>query len=147
MVRSDGPGTQGLAAEARHATVLKCDIVGSTRIKKLLDLDGQLAFQHGVERFIADVATRHSARIHEFQGDGALIVFGFPQPREDAAESAVSMGLDLVNAIVMAEIVPNTRLQFRVGIASGLIAVANDESVAGLVIDLAERLRALADPD
>ena len=146
MVRSDGPGTQGSAAEARHATVLKCDIVGSTRIKKQLDLEGQLAFQHGVERFIADVATRHSARIREFQGDGALIVFGFPQPREDAAELAVSMGLDLVNAIAAAEIVPNTRLQLRVGVASGLIAVAKNESVAGLVIDLAERLRALADP-
>jgi hypothetical protein len=32
-------------AEARHATILICDIVSSTQAKKLLDLDGQLEFQ------------------------------------------------------------------------------------------------------
>ena len=134
------------ANEARQATILKCDLVGSTRTKKLLDLDGQLAFQRGIERVITKVARRHDAHIETFEGDGALVVFGFPQPREDAAESAVRMGLEVVEAISATEIVPNTRLQFRVGIASGLIAIANGKSIVGLTIDLAERLRALAEP-
>ena len=92
----------------------KCDLVGSTRTKKLLDLDGQLAFQRGIERVITKVARRHDAHIETFEGDGALVVFGFPQPREDAAEFAVRMGLEVVEAISATEIVPNTRLQFRV---------------------------------
>ena len=67
---------------------------------------------------------------------------------EDAAESAVRMGLDLIEALRDTELLPNTRLQIRVGIASGLIAVVNrqsagkSDSIAGLAIDLAERLRA-----
>ena len=134
------------ADEARHATVLKCDLVGSTRIKKQLDLEGQLAFQRGIERVVTEVARRHGAYIEAFEGDGALVVFGFPQPREDAAESAVRMGLEVVDAIGAAEIVPNMRLQFRVGIASGLIAIAGGKSIAGLTIDLAERLRGVAEP-
>lgn len=153
MERSESPAPGGPAAEARHATILKCDIVGSTRTKKPLDLGAQLEFQRGCEQIVLDLADRYGAHIERFEGDGALVVFGFPQAMEDAAESAVRMGLDLIEAVRGAEIVPNVQLQLRVGIASGLIAVVNrpsyrkSESIAGLTIDMAERLRALADPD
>ena len=139
-------------AEVRHATVLKCDIVGSTRLKRGLDLDGQLDFKRGLEAAIHDVAARHAGYLEKFEGDGALIFFGYPEAREDAAESAVSAGLDIVRAIACAHFVP-TPLQIRVGIASGALAVIKqplgekEEPVVGLVIDMAERLRALAQPD
>ena len=67
-------------------------------------------------------------------------------------KSAVRMGMDLVDAIQSAEIVPNVRLQIRVGIASGLIAIvkhpasSRGDPIAGMIPDMAERLRALADP-
>ena len=66
---------------------------------------------------------------------------------------AVRLGLELVQAIGQAEIVPGNRLHLRVGIASGLIAVltrpsrAKEDAIVGLTIDLAERLRAEANPD
>ena len=61
------------------------------------------------------------------------------------------MGLDLVRAITETEIVPNVPMRLRVGIASGLMAVvgppeARGGRFAGVTIDLAERLRALAEP-
>jgi class 3 adenylate cyclase len=148
-----GPGPRAPDAEVRHATVLKCDIVGSTRVKRGLDLDGQLAFKRGFEATIAEVAARHGGHVEQFEGDGALVFFGYPEAREDAPESAVRMGLEVVEAIDAARFVPDVRLQIRVGIASGPLAVIKEpgvergEPVVGLIIDMAERLRALADPD
>lgn len=149
MERSESPNLEGPEAEARQATVLKCDLVGSTRAKKSLDLGGQLEFQRRFEDVVSGVAKRYGAFIEGFEGDGALIVFGFPGPMEDAAESAIRMGFDLIAAMRDTELAPNMRLQIRVGVASGWIAVVNRPSIkiAGVTIDLAERLRALADPD
>jgi class 3 adenylate cyclase len=127
--------------------------VGSTQAKKSFDLGEQLEFQRGFLHIITVMAERYSAHIAGFEGDGALVVLGFAHAMEDAAESAVRMGLDLIDAVRDAELLPNKRLQIRVGIASGLIAVGNrhstgkSDSIAGLTIDLAERLRAAADPD
>ena len=145
--------SHGLHADVRHATVLKCDIVGSTRIKRRLDMDGQLAFKRGLEVTIHEVTARHAGYVEQFEGDGALVFFGYPKAREDAAESAVRVGLELVEAIASAGFVPGVRLQIRVGIASGPLAVIKpplaekEEPVSGVIIDIAERLRALADPD
>ena len=153
MVGPEDTTTQGTDAEVRHVTILKCDLVGSTSIKKPLDLDGQLAFQRGFQQIVTDVVERYGAHIEKFEGDGALVLFGFPQPWEDAPESAVRMGMDLVERVRSAEIVPNVRLQIRVGIASGLIAIVKQplssrgDPIAGMIPDMAERLRAVAEPD
>ena len=89
--------------------------------------------------------------VEPFEGDGAMLVLGDSVQAEDSAESAVRMGLDLVRAITETEIVPNVPMRLRVGIASGLMAVvgppeARGGRFAGVTIDLAERLRALAEP-
>jgi class 3 adenylate cyclase len=153
MSHSENTNRIGRDTEVRHTTVLKCDLVSSTRTKKLLDLDEQLAFQSGFEQIVVDIANRYGAHIDKFEGDGAMIVFDYPLPKEDSAESALRMGLELVRAIGSTEVLPNVRPQLRVGIASGPIAIVKRTSLsmgqifAGLTIDMAERLRALADPD
>jgi class 3 adenylate cyclase/tetratricopeptide (TPR) repeat protein len=139
-------------AEARNATVVKCDVVGSTRILSKLDLDGQLLFKRLFESLVIEVATRNAGFVERFEGDGALLVFGYPQATEDAADAAVRAALQLVSAAEAVRELPDVQLQLRVGIASGRVAVikqplgAKSEPVAGLTIDLAERLRGLADP-
>ena len=138
-------------AERRHATVVKCDIVGSTRINQGLDLDGQLAFKRGWESLASRIAARHAGHVERFEGDGALVTFGWPAPSEDAAESAVRMAVELAEAIATADFAPR-ELQVRIGIATGAVAVlkrpevSKSESIAGTTIDLAERLRAAAAP-
>ena len=74
--------------EVRHATVLRSAIWwGGNPIKKCSILNGQLAFQRGIERVVTEVARSHGAHIETFEGDGALVVFGFPPPREDRRRS------------------------------------------------------------
>jgi class 3 adenylate cyclase len=152
MARPESVASLGTDAEARHVTILKFDVVGSTSVKKRLDLEGQLTFQRRLQKAVREVANRYDAHIDRFDGDGALVQLGFPRPREDAPESAVRMGIELVTAIHSAEIVPNVRLDIRVGIASGLVALVKNSAgpvgdlIGGMIPDMAERLRALADP-
>ena len=88
MERSASPIIGGPEAEARHATIVKCDLVASTRAKRQLDLEAQFKFQQRFQQIIAKTAEKYGAHIDGFEGDGALLVLGFPNPREDAAESA-----------------------------------------------------------
>ena len=149
---ANGSPTHAPDAEVRHATVVKCDVVGSTRIKRALDLDGQLLFKQVFERAVNEVAQRNAGYVERFEGDGALIMFGYPTAMEDAADAGVRTALELIDAIEGIHELPGVELQLRVGVASGHLAVvthptdSKSEPVAGITIDLAERLRALADP-
>jgi len=139
-------------ADVRHVTIVRCDLVGSTRIKKALDLDGQLAFKDAWERTVTDLTTRHAAHLETFEGDGALIVLGHPNPREDMAEAALRLGLDLVDAVRRIQVGTTAGMEVRVGIATGPVVTVTQplrdksETIAGITIDIAERLRALANP-
>ena len=153
MIRPRNGASHVSEAEALQMTILRCDLVSSTRTKKRLDLEGQLAFQSAFQELVREVAGHYSgAHIERFEGDGAMVLFGFPRPSEDASESAIRMGLELIDKIESADILPNVRLQIRVGIASGLIAVLKhlstpqSDRIGGITVDLAERLRALAAP-
>jgi class 3 adenylate cyclase len=138
----------GPASEVRQATILMCDVVNSTQIKTRLGLQEQADFDQGWKD-IVHRANRFGATIERFDGDGAFLTFGRQEQREDAAEAALRTAKILVAEVEQSQLVPGVGLQVRVGVASGAIAVINDSppSVAGTTIDLAERLRAAADPN
>ena len=143
MAASDEP-TSAPASEVRQVTILKCDLVGSTQMKSKLDLEGQADFEQRFAQIVAPIARRFEARIERFEGDGAFLVFGLASAWEDAAETALRAAHCLV------EEVQRARLNVRVGVASGEIASLTNsplQSVAGLTIDRAERLRAAAAPN
>ena len=88
-------------------------------------------------------------------GDGVLVYFGYPRAHEDDAERAVRAGLERLSTRSVSLDVRSTRLQARVGIATGLVVVgdligegsAQEQSVVGETPNLAARLQALAEPD
>lgn len=138
------------AAEARQVTIVKCDLVGSTRIKKELDLQGQADFEQGFADIVLPLAEQSGAEIERFEGDGAFLIFGLSEPREDAAEAALRMALALVETVRATTLLPGVELSIRVGVGSGAIAAIRGSrlsNVAGLTIDLTERLRAAAEPN
>jgi hypothetical protein len=57
-------------------------------------------------------------------GDSVLAYFGYPQAHEDDAERAVRAGLGFIDAVGRPN-VKATRLQARVGIATGLVVVGD----------------------
>jgi class 3 adenylate cyclase len=141
-------------AERRQLTVMFCDLVGSTALAARLDpedLRDVIAAYHGA---IADVVRSFDGFVAKYMGDGVLVYFGYPRAHEDDAERAVRAGLDTIDAVGRLDI-KSTKLQARVGIATGLVVVgdligegsAREQSVVGETPNLAARLQGLAEPD
>lgn len=133
-------------AEARLATILKCDIADSTRTWAKLDLSDGLKLTRAFRRAVADVVERHGGQVVTWEGDGALVLFGFPDAREDAPETAVRAGLQLVHAVRSVQ-VADVSINLRVGISSGRIAVdLVNKLLDGMEFNIAERLQAAGKP-
>jgi predicted ATPase len=99
---------------------------------------------------------QHHGNVAHYFDDGLLAYFGYPDAHEHDAESAVRAGLTLVGSAVQLSVGLTSRLQFRIGIASGLVVIGDvlgaggktkEQIAVGGTPNLASRLRAIADAD
>ena len=118
-------GTDG---EKRQLTVLFCDIVGSTALALQLDPEDLGAVMRRFQTTCAGMITHAGGHIARYMGDGLLAYFGYPQAHEDDAEFAVRAGLDVVAKVGQLVLPSGEPLQIRVGIATGLVIVADPAS-------------------
>ena len=109
-------------AESRFATIVKFDIVDSTRLARRISRPDSLELRRGFRAAVESVVKPFDVKI-EWEGDGGLILFGYPEVRVDAAEAAVRSGLALIDAVGAVDAVPGVRLELRVGIASGFVTI------------------------
>src|ERR1700730_2770478 len=147
----EGPGD----AERRQVTVLFADMVGSTALSGQVDpeLLGNLIRRY--QDAAAGAIGRYGGYVAKFMGDGILAYFGFPRAFEDAAERAVRAAIGILAEVGDIELPDNTRVQARIGIATGLVVVgeimgvgtAQERTIVGETPNLAARLQALAGPD
>src|SRR5499427_3312874 len=141
-------------AERRQLTVMFCDLVGSTALSARLDPEDYREVITAYHRAAAEVVSGLDGFVAKYMGDGVLVYFGYPQAHEDDTERAVRAGLGVVDAVGRLD-VRSTKLQARVGIATGLVVVgdligegsAQEQSVAGETPNLAARLQGLAEPE
>src|SRR5246500_5588962 len=140
-------------AERRQLTVMFCDLVGSTALSTRFDPEDLRELIGDYHRAVADTVGRFDGFVAKYMGDGVLVYFGYPRAHEDDAERAVRAGLGTIEAVGRLDIKP-TKLQARVGIATGLVVVgdligagsAQEQAVVGETPNLAARLQALAIP-
>jgi class 3 adenylate cyclase/tetratricopeptide (TPR) repeat protein len=142
-------------AERRQVTVMFADMVGSTALSAKIDPE----LLGGVIRRYQDAAAgaigRYGGFVAKFMGDGVLAYFGFPHAFEDAAERAVRAAIGILSEVGAIEMPDGTRVQARIGIATGLVVVgeiigigmAQERIIVGETPNLAARLQALAGPD
>jgi class 3 adenylate cyclase/predicted ATPase len=149
------PGAPAPAdAERRQLTVMFCDLVGSTALSAQLDPEDLREVIGAYHRAVAEIVAGFDGFVAKYMGDGVLVYFGYPRAHEDDAERAVCAGLGTIDAVGRLD-VKSTKLQARVGIATGLVVVgdligegsAQEQSVVGETPNLAARLQALAEPD
>ncbi len=113
------------------------------------------AYQHRV----ADIVTAHGGVIAQFQGDGAVAYFGYPEATESASREALSAAIDIVEEIEVlgSELSPSLgigELRARAGIHTGEVLVAAVTAggperlpdVWGQVPNMAARLQAAGNP-
>jgi len=142
------------SAERRQLTVMFCDLVGSSALSARLDPEDLRSVIGAYHACIAEVIARNEGVIARYMGDGVLAYFGYPQAHEDDAEQATRAGLALVDAVANLQTDIGTKLQVRVGIATGMVVVgdltgegaAKEQAVIGETPNLAARLQQVAEP-
>jgi class 3 adenylate cyclase/tetratricopeptide (TPR) repeat protein len=157
---SDSEGTRSQEsdpgdAERRQVTVLFADMVGSTALSGKVDPELLAGLIRRYQDAAAGAIGRYGGFVAKFMGDGVLAYFGFPRAFEDAAERAVRAALGILAETGDIELPDHTRVQARIGIATGLVVVgeiigvgtAQERTIVGETPNLAARLQALAGPD
>ena len=143
----------GLArAERRQVTVLFCDLVGSTELSARLDPEELAPILDRYHARVGETVRQMGGHVARLLGDGVMAYFGWPTVREDDAERAVAVGLELIEAVSRLPAVAGERLRVRVGAATGLVAIgygagAGDGGIAGDTPNIAARLQAEAGPN
>jgi class 3 adenylate cyclase/tetratricopeptide (TPR) repeat protein len=147
------PGS--IDAERRQVTVMFTDMVGSTALSAKLDPELLGGLIRRYQDAVAGVIGRYGGFVAKFMGDGVLAYFGFPCAFEDAAERAVRAAIGILSEVGAIEMPDGTRVQARIGIATGLVVVgeiigtgmAQERTIVGETPNLAARLQALAGTD
>lgn len=83
------------ASARRRLTLLFTDQSGSTRLSRGVEPEEYEGLLERIRDIWRVVAARYGGHIVRMQGDGALILFGFPQVAEDDGRRAVEAALDI----------------------------------------------------
>ena len=146
-----------LAGERRIATILFCDVVGSTTLAESLDPEEWAEIMNEAFHFLIAPVYRYEGTLARLMGDAILAFFGAPIAHEDDPQRAVFAGLEIVEGSrAFAEKVKKDRgLEFhvRVGINTGFVAVGEvgsdlrvEYTAMGDAVNLAARMQTAAPP-
>ena len=86
--------------ELRQLTVVFTDLVGSTDLASVLDPEDWHEVLNAYQHLVADIVTAQGGVIAQFQGDGAIAYFGYPEAQESASRDALSAAIAVVKDIV-----------------------------------------------
>lgn len=111
--------------QRHNLTVLFSDLVGSSLLGRRIDAELLADLIDQLREIWRDAAQHHGGMVLRTQGDGALLVFGYPQPCEDGGRRAGEAALEIharANALSGAQLPPQPRM--RSGIAAGVVLVS-----------------------
>lgn len=138
--------------ERVFATLMFCDLCGSTRLAAHLDPDIYLELLEAVRLCADSVVAAHGGRIAQIYGDGMLVVF----PDARGPGCAVAAARDLHAAVSGLDVppgAPSARLLMHSGIHAGLVVLRAGDAARGRLeavgraTGIAARLAAAARPD
>jgi len=145
--------------ERRQLTVVFTDLVGSTDLASALDPEDWHEVLNAYQHRVADIVALHGGVIAQFQGDGAIAYFGYPEATESAGQEALAAALEIVEAIEslgnqLPPALGISDLRARAGIHTGVVLVAAVTAggierlpdVWGQVPNMAARLQAAGEP-
>ncbi len=128
------PAPSGAALRHRF-TVLFSDLCGSTLLGREMEAELYLELIDAVRGIWSGVAARHGGRVIRVQGDGALIVFGYPTVGEEDGLHAAWAALEIHAAV--AALTPThlpgraQPLRMRSGIHSGMLLASGGDAERG----------------
>jgi class 3 adenylate cyclase/predicted ATPase len=138
------------SGERRQVTVMFCDLVGSVALSEQLDPEEWRDVLGLYQEACARVINRFEGYIAQYLGDGLLVYFGYPVAHEDDSRRSIHAGLGIVRELQQLNDRPQSPLQVRIGIHTGLVVaggVGNEQTgVVGKTPNIAARLQGIAQP-
>lgn len=125
----------------RLTTILAADVAGYSRLAGA-DEEGTVSRLRALrQELVNPVIAANRGRIVKTTGDGILIEFG-------SVVDAVRCALDVQRGMIArnANIAPDQRIEFRVGIHLGDVIVESDGDLMGDGVNIAARLEGIAEP-
>ena len=154
------PGVLLPPEERRVVTVMFADIIGSTPMAAGMDPEDMRAILTGYFNLMTQQIRKHGGTVEKYIGDAVMAVFGTPITHEDDPDRAIRAALDMQAALTtfneqrQALDTDAMRLQMRIGINSGEVAVPTNEQhsrhdflITGDAVNVAARLQQVAAPD
>lgn len=143
-----------LREHEQSAAILFVDMADSTRRTERMTPGEAGRFLREFHRRIEAAVLAHGGLLGQFTGDGAMVIFGVPTPRQEDAASALACGRDLLRevaawsaALAAEDAAP---LRIRIGLHFGPVAIATlggdaqrQLTAAGDTVNVASRLEAL----
>lgn len=123
------PQSLKLGGDRRKITILTSDLRGFTATSERLSAEEVVQALNIYLEYMADIITQYQGTINEFLGDGILVLFGAPTPREDDASRAVAcacamqLAMGAVNERLKHLGFP--QLEMGIGINTGLVVLGN----------------------
>ncbi|GHO43753.1 ATP-binding protein [Ktedonospora formicarum] len=146
--------------ERRVVSIMFADITGSTPLADRLDPEDMRAILTGYFNLMTQQIRKHGGTVEKYIGDAVMAVFGSPIAHEDDPDRAIRAALDMQAALTQfneqrTKLDPQaTRLQMRIGINTGEVAIPNtathqrqDFLITGDAVNVAARLQQAAAPD
>lgn len=131
----------GERVERRLAAILAADMVGYSRLAGA-DEEGTLERLRALRSDLIDPAIRaHRGRIVKTTGDGILVEFASVV---DALRCSLEVQRDM--ALRNADLAPDRRIDFRIGVHLGDVMVEADGDLMGDGVNIAARLEGIAEP-
>ena len=104
------------AGRRQNAAVAFVDMRGSTTLAENLDPHELSVFLTSFRRRVMRIARLRGGVVDKFLGDGALVVFGLPEPRPDDAARALAFAKDLVEVIARWNVKEEGHPAVRIGV-------------------------------
>jgi class 3 adenylate cyclase len=129
-----------IRVERRLAAIVAADIVGYSHLIEVNEAETLATIRTLRRDVINPLLTEHGGRLVKLMGDGALVEFG------SVVDAVVcSVAIQKTVADQQAEIRPERRIIFRIGINLGDVVVEGDD-LLGDGVNIAARLEALSEP-
>ncbi len=145
--RAQKPEPAERAEERRQLTVMFCDMVGFTTLAQGVDPEVLKDIVRAYEDACAACIARYDGYLFQRLGDGIIAFFGFPLAHEREAERAIRAGIGIIDAMARFRAPDGTRLEVRIGIATGIVVVSADGRTAvSETMNLAARLQSVTEP-
>lgn len=145
----------GTIKQRRTITVVFYDLNESTKLAETMELEAYEAFLQDIHLNTEAIFKQHGGTIVRVDGDGAMAIFGYPEPHEDAAKRAINASLELNKWILEfsnQHTYTRADIALHTGINSGIVLLKEGDlargryEILGDTTNVAARLSDLAGP-